>query len=70
LSGQKNGYAYALQNSTIDAAGKPVSKFQVIAVPLSPNTTGTKAFCADETAIMRLDSSGSAQDCLDHGSPI
>lgn len=70
LSGQKNGYAFALQNCTADDAGKPISKFQVIAVPLTLHTTGTKAFCADESAIMRLDSSGSAQACLDHGSPL
>lgn len=70
LSGQKNGYAFALQNCTVDAAGKPASKFQVIAVPLSPNTSGRRAFCADETGVVRLDSSGSAPDCLDHGSPL
>ena len=70
LSGQKNGYVFAPQNCTADAAGKPVSKFQVIAVPLSPNTSGRKAFCVDETGAIRSDSSGSAQDCLDHGSPI
>jgi type IV pilus assembly protein PilA len=70
LSGQKNGYAFTLQNCSAEPADKPVSKFQVIAVPLSLHTTGTKAFCADETGAIRLDSSGSAQDCLDHGSPL
>lgn len=70
LSGQKNGYAFTLQNCTADAPGKPISKFQVIAVPLSLNSSGTKAFCTDETGVIRLDSSGSAQDCLDHGSPL
>jgi type IV pilus assembly protein PilA len=69
LSGQKNGYAFTLQNCTADAAGKPVSKFQVIAVPLSLHTTGTRAFCTDETGAIRSDSSGSPQDCLDHGLP-
>jgi type IV pilus assembly protein PilA len=70
LSGQKNGYAFTLQNCTADAAGKPVSKVQVIAVPLSLHTTGTRAFCTDETGAIRSDSSGSVQDCLDHGSPL
>lgn len=70
LSGQKNGYAFALQNCAADTAGKPVSKFQVIAVPLSLHASGMRAFCADETGVVRLDSSGSAQNCLDHGSPI
>jgi hypothetical protein len=70
MSGQKSGYAFMLQNCTADAAGKPVSKFQVIAVPLSPNTSGRRAYCTDESGVIRSDSSGSAQDCLDHGSPL
>lgn len=69
-SGQKSGYSFTLQNCASDAPGRPVSKFQVIAVPLSLHSSGTKAFCADETGVIRLDSSGSAQDCLDHGSPL
>jgi type IV pilus assembly protein PilA len=70
MSGQKSGYAFTLQNCAAEAAGKPVSTFQVIAVPRAPNTSGTKAFCADETGAIRSDSSGSAPECLDHGSPL
>ena len=70
LSGQKYGYAFALQNCTVDSAGAPVTRFQVTAIPVSLNSTGTKAFCSDESGVPRLDSHGSAQDCLDHGSPI
>ena len=70
LSGQKHGYVFALQNCTVESTGTPVTKFQVTAIPSSLNTTGRKAFCADETGALRLDSHGSAEDCLDHGSPI
>jgi type IV pilus assembly protein PilA len=70
LTGQKNGYAFALQNCTSDAVGRPISKFQVTAVPLSPHASGNRAICTDESAVVRLDPNGSAQDCLDHGSPI
>jgi type II secretory pathway pseudopilin PulG len=70
LIGQKHGYVFTLQNCTVESTGTPVTKFQVTAIPSSLNTTGTKAFCADETAALRLDSHGSAQDCFDHGSPI
>jgi type II secretory pathway pseudopilin PulG len=70
LSGQKHGYVFTLQNCTVESTGTPVTKFQVTAIPSSLNTTGTKAFCTDETGALRLDSHGSAQDCLDHGSPI
>lgn len=70
LSGQKYGYAFALQNCAVDSTGAPVTRFQVTAIPVSLNSTGTKAFCSDESGALRLDSHGSAQDCLDHGSPI
>ena len=70
LSGQKHGYVFALQNCTVDSSGTPATKFQVTAVPVTLNSTGTKAFCSDESGALRLDSHGSAQDCLDHGSPI
>lgn len=70
MSGQKHGYIFALQNCTVDSTGAPVTRFQVTAIPASLNSTGTKAFCSDESGALRLDSHGSPQDCLDHGSPI
>jgi type IV pilus assembly protein PilA len=70
LSGQKYGYIFTLQNCGSDAPGRPVSKFQVIAAPLSLHSSGTKAFCADETGTIRFDSRGSVEDCIDHGSPL
>lgn len=70
LRGEKHGYIFTLQNCMPDSAGTPVTKFQVFAVPSSLNSTGRRAFCADEATDVRLDSQGSAQDCLDHGSPI
>lgn len=70
LSGQKYGYIFSLQNCAAESAGAPITKFQITAVPASLNSSGTRAFCADETAIIRLDSKGSAQDCLDQGSQI
>ena len=69
LRGEKHGYVFTLQNCTPDSSGTP-SKFQVIAVPVRLNATGRRAFCADETAAVRLDSEGSGEECLDHGSPI
>jgi type IV pilus assembly protein PilA len=70
LGGQKHGYVFTLQNCTADTTGTPVTKFQVTAIPAALNRTGMKAFCADETGALRLDSHGSAEECLDHGSPI
>jgi len=70
LNGQKHGYIFALDNCASDAAGRPISKFQLTAVPLSLHASGMKAFCVDEAGVVRLDPNGSAQDCLDHGSPL
>jgi hypothetical protein len=70
LRGEKHGYVFTLQNCTPDSSGAPISKFQVIAVPVRLNATGRRAFCADESAAVRLDSQGSGEECLDHGSPI
>jgi len=70
LTGQKNGYSFSLQNCAAASSGGPVTRFQITAVPTTLHTSGMKAFCADQTAAMRFDPDGSAQDCLDHGSPI
>ena len=69
-SGQKSGYVFELQNCSAEIEGGPISKFQVSATPFKHNQSGVRAFCADESAVIRLDTNGSAQDCLDHGSPL
>ena len=66
-SGQKTGYVFALQSCGSETEGGPATKFQVIARPLTFNTTGVRAFCADDTGVIRMDRGGSADDCLDHG---
>jgi len=67
--GQKSGYSFELSGCTsVDAA--PVTKYKVVAFPVSVNQTGTRAFCADETAVINVDSSGSAKGCLENGVPL
>jgi type IV pilus assembly protein PilA len=68
--GQKNGYVFSLQNCTSETTGGTVSKFQVTASPITANTTGQRAFCADESNVIRVDRTGSAESCLDHGTPL
>lgn len=63
LSGQKNGYNFALQNCTAESDGGAITKFQVAATPMS-KASGGKAFCADETRVIRFERSGSADDCF------
>ena len=69
-TGQRSGYAFSLQDCATDAAGGPITKFRISAVPIGPNTTGQRAFCADESGMIRSDRRGSAENCLDHGSPL
>lgn len=66
----KYGYSFLLQNCMAETQNGPVSKFQVVAIPQAQGSSGIRAFCADETGVIRVDGKGSAQDCLEHGSPI
>jgi hypothetical protein len=70
VSGQKHGYAFALQGCTADKEGDPASHFQVTASPVTYNQTGVRAFCADESGVTKSDNTGSAQGCVDHGVPL
>ncbi len=66
-TGQRGGYEFALQNCSPETAGGPNVKFQVVARPLVPNQTGVRAFCADESNVIKVDSRGSAQNCVENG---
>ncbi len=47
-SGSKNGYIF-----TLTATGTPVSAYQVIAAPATPNQTGVRYFCSFADAVVR-----------------
>ncbi len=68
-SGQRTGYAFALQNCTAEKEGAPASHFQIVASPVTYNTTGVRQFCADESGVIRMDNTGNAQ-CIDRGVPL
>jgi len=69
VSGQKNGYAFELSGCTADDKGAMVH-YQVAAYPVTRNQTGIRAFCSDESAVIRVDPNGSAQECLANGDPL
>jgi hypothetical protein len=69
-TGEKHGYAFDLLNCESDEAGGPNTKFQISAVPLTPHQSGVRAFCSDESGIIKLDANGSAQNCLENGDAI
>lgn len=67
-SGLKTGYRFELRNCVnSESEGH---KYQVVAYPVKLNNTGTRAFCSDETEVIRVDASGSADDCLLSGEPL
>jgi len=65
--GRKSGYAFELSNCAPEAAGGANVKFQIVAYPLTPNQTGIRAFCSDESDVVKVDANGSAQGCLENG---
>ena len=69
-SGNSHGYTFELTNCTSDPAGGAITKFQVLAYPQRPNQSGRRAFCSDESQVIRVDAGGSAQNCLENGTPL
>ena len=66
-SGRRVGYRFELRGCQAETSGGPNTKFQVVAYPITLNTTGVKAFCSDESAVIRYDKSGSADNCVENG---
>ena len=64
-SGNKNGYVFAISGCDV----QPASKYQVTAIPANAES-GTRAFCSDETAIVRYAADGTAATCLSDGMPL
>ena len=69
-SGQQAGYHFELLGCGATTEGAANDHFRVIAFPLTLNTTGRRAFCSDESAVIRMDTSGSPQDCMSTGAPL
>ena len=69
-SGQRSGYKFELLNCTPDTSGSANLRFQVVAHPVTANQSGVRAFCSDESALIKVDSVGSAQGCLENGSVL
>ena len=64
-SGKKNGYVYALSA----CEGNPASRYSITAAPANP-ASGTRAFCSDESAVIRFSADGKADSCISLGKPL
>jgi hypothetical protein len=64
-SGKRYGYVFSLS----ECGGTPSSSFHLTAAP-NGNSFGRKAFCADQSGVIRSSSDGSAATCLASGVPV
>lgn len=64
-SGHRYGYVFTLSG----CAGAPASTFHLTAAP-NGNSYGRKAFCADQSAVIRSSADGNLATCLASGTPV
>lgn len=69
-SGHKNGYRFEIKECEAETQGGPNKKYQVVAYPITANQTGDRAFCSDESAVIKQHSGSSGQNCLEHGTVL
>jgi len=69
-TGRKYGYVFELKDCAAGTEGTSNVKYRIVAYPAAPNQTGVRAFCSDESAVIRVDSSGSPQECMESGGPL
>jgi hypothetical protein len=63
-SGKKNGYVFTLSG----CSGTPATGFRLTAAP-NGNSFGRRAFCADQSGVIRYSADGAAATCLSAGTP-
>ena len=66
-SGTKHGYRFAIQNCVNTETDH---KYQVVAYPETRSSSGVRAFCSDESGVIKVDSRGSPDDCLSNGAVL
>jgi hypothetical protein len=64
-SGKRYGFVFTLSG----CRGTPAASFQLTAAP-NGNTFGRKAFCADQSGVIRSSDDGNPATCLSSGTPI
>jgi hypothetical protein len=64
-SGKRYGFVFTLSG----CGAAPASSFQLTAAP-NGNSLGRKAFCADQSGVIRSTEDGSSASCLASGVPI
>src|SRR5579872_7292032 len=68
--GRKHVYVFELRGCTSEKKSGPVAKYMVVAYPQTVMKPPLSAFCSDQTDVIRVAHSGSAEDCLRGGSQL
>ena len=68
--GQRNGYAFEISGCGATQEGMANKRYQIVAYPLRDKQTGVRAFCSDQSGVIRADPEGSPQNCLEHGTEL
>jgi len=69
-SGMKSGYVFELGGCSSETGTGANTKYQVLARPVTQNQSGVRAFCSDESAVIRVETGGLAKRCLENGRAI
>jgi type IV pilus assembly protein PilA len=69
-SGRKTGYVFELSQCQSPEPNGPVVKYRIAALPVIPNQSGTRIFCADESGEIKFTYEHSSQSCFESGTPM
>jgi type IV pilus assembly protein PilA len=68
-SGRAYGYVFELSNCQAAESGANV-EYRVVAYPAAREQTGSRSFCSDQTAAVKVDITGSREHCMVDGSAL
>ncbi|HZQ92649.1 MAG TPA: pili assembly chaperone [Terriglobales bacterium] len=69
-SGAKSGYTFALTGCTAAGSSTILVTYQSQGVPVAIGQTGQRAFCSDQSGVIKYDSGGSGTTCTSSGSAL
>jgi hypothetical protein len=68
-SGHKYGHKYGYVISLSECSGSPAKSFRLTATP-NANLYGRRAYCTDQSAVVKYSEDGNAATCLNSGTPV
>jgi hypothetical protein len=68
--GKKHGYVFELRSCKAAQTAGPITKYQLVAYPAGPAKGKSPAYCSDESDVIRMSPTGSADDCLRTGTDL